>query len=356
MWTNGQYFTVNGTSTLRVWLTPLTIEVPYNEAITGLIGYLRFKPSQSNTELIVKATLVNSDDETIEYGTKSWPYRLGDIDFSPTMLSPGASWISEMLPVPEYIDGVNTNLNPVNMRLKLNLTINGVALDRLLEWTYEAPDVGWMDCDYYTALQFQTTNTAGQRKITATEIIRSYSQFDYNDLWNNDYNPFDFILNYCRMFRISVRVDDKEKKVIFKPIHKYLDDGDNSLDWTNKVDYSQDFVIKPISWENRYIKFNYEENDLKDNKKYLEKYGVNYGEVKIQTEYKFNSETTDLFSNVNSVMGYTPYVNSWNNLSNKLITYILPYEWYTENVDIDNKQQDLFGYFGFVQDGAYLFN
>lgn len=84
LWTNGQYFTVNGTSTLRVYLTPLTIEVPYNEAITGLIGYLRFKPSQSNAELIVKATLVNSDDEIIEYGTKSWPYRLGDIDFSPT--------------------------------------------------------------------------------------------------------------------------------------------------------------------------------------------------------------------------------------------------------------------------------
>lgn len=239
------------------------------------------------------------------------------------------------------------------MRLKLTLELYSVEPGTLLEWVYDGAG-GWMD--YSGDLRVRTTNTAGVRKITTTELIRSYSQFDYNDLWNNDYNPFDFILNYCRMFRISVRVDDKEKKVIFKPIHKYLNEGDNSLDWTQKVDYSKDFVIKPISWENRYIKFNYEENDLKDNKKYLEKYGVNYGELKIQTEYKFNSETTDLFSNVNSVMEYTPYVNSWNNLYNKLITYILPSEWYTENVDLDNKQQNLFGYFGFVQYGAYSFN
>ena len=44
-WSNSQYFTVNGTSTLRVYLTPLTIEVPYTENITGLTGWLRFKSS-----------------------------------------------------------------------------------------------------------------------------------------------------------------------------------------------------------------------------------------------------------------------------------------------------------------------
>ena len=353
LWSTSQYFTVNNNSTLRVWLTPLTIEVPYTGSETGKYGYLRFKQSQANVQLIVTAKLVDRDNETIEYGSKWWGYRLSDITFSQTWLDSGSSWISNSLPVPEYIDGVNSTLNTVNMRLKLTLELYSVEPGTLLEWVYDGAG-GWMD--YSGDLRVRTTNTAGVRKITTTELIRSYSQFDYNDLWNNDYNPFDFILNYCRMFRISVRVDDKEKKVIFKPIHKYLNEGDNSLDWTQKVDYSKDFVIKPISWENRYIKFNYEENDLKDNKKYLEKYGVNYGELKIQTEYKFNSETTDLFSNVNSVMEYTPYVNSWNNLYNKLITYILPSEWYTENVDLDNKQQNLFGYFGFVQYGAYSFN
>ena len=307
---------------------------------------MRFKQSQANAQLTVIAQLVDKDNETIEYGSKQWDYKLSTstINFSEPYLVSGSSWISNSLRVPEYIDGVNQTINPVNMRLKLTVQIDNVASGPLLEWTYDGAG-GWEN--YYGPLQIRTTNTAGVRKITTTDLIRSYSQFDYNDLWNNDYNPFDFILNYCRMFRISIRVDDKQKKVIFKPIHKYLDEGDNSLDWSDKVDYSKDFVVKPISWENRYIKFNYEENDLKDNKKYLEKYGVNYGELKIQTEYKFNSETTDLFSKVNSVMGYTPYVNSWNNLHNNLITYILPSELYTENVDIDNKQQDLFGYFGF---------
>jgi hypothetical protein len=70
------------------------------------------------------------------------------------------------------------------------------------------------------------------------------------------------------MFRIGIRVDDKQKKVIFKPIHKYLNEGDNSLDWTDKVDYSKDFVVKPISWENKYIKFNYDGFDTRSNSKY----------------------------------------------------------------------------------------
>lgn len=83
-WSNGQYFTVNGTSTLRVYLTPLTIEVPYTGSETGKYGYLRFKTSQSNAQLTVIAQLVDKDNETIEYGRTWWGYRLNTstINFS----------------------------------------------------------------------------------------------------------------------------------------------------------------------------------------------------------------------------------------------------------------------------------
>lgn len=85
-WSNSQYFTVNGNSTLRVYLPPLTIEVPYIGSFYGSVGYLRFKTSQSNAQLTVIAQLVDKDNETIEYGRTWWGYRLNisTINFTET--------------------------------------------------------------------------------------------------------------------------------------------------------------------------------------------------------------------------------------------------------------------------------
>ena len=43
--------------------------------------------------------------------------------------------------------------------------------------------------------------------------FRSNSNFTLNDLWNNDYNIFDFIINYCKIFRIGIFVDSFNKQI-----------------------------------------------------------------------------------------------------------------------------------------------
>jgi len=178
-------------------------------------------------------------------------------------------------------------------------------------------------------------------------VHRSYAHFTLNDLWNNDYNLFEEILKYCKMYRISISIDELEKKIIFKPYNKFFENY-TVEDWTNKIDMSKDYTIAPVTLENKYVLFNYEDNKTKMGEEYKTKYGVNYGEYRLITEYNFNSETSKLFDKVHTSIVNTDNVLSWTNLfDNHKIVYSFPSEIYVYNKDKDNKQTDTFGQYFF---------
>ena len=177
--------------------------------------------------------------------------------------------------------------------------------------------------------------------------MRSYTYFTLNDLWNNDYNLFDEILRYCKMYRIYVYTDDYAKKIYFKQYDKYFEDY-SIEDWTNKLDRSKEIIIRPITFENKYVLFNYEDSTTKLGIEYRDKYGFDYGEYRLTTDYNFNIDTTELFKNTKlktSIMA-TDNILSWTNLyDNSKIEYSFPAEIYIYNKDKDNKQVDTFGCF-----------
>ena len=177
--------------------------------------------------------------------------------------------------------------------------------------------------------------------------FKSNSLFTLNDLWNNDYNLFDEVIKYCKMYRISISIDDINKKIVFQPFNKYFENY-TVEDWTDKVDKSKDFNIVPIVFDSKYILFNYKDSNTKLGKEYNEKFGVNYGDYRLKTEYNFNSETKKLFDDITPSIVNTDNVLSWKNLStNHNIVYSFPAEIYVDNKDEDNKQIDLFGAYYF---------
>ena len=189
--------------------------------------------------------------------------------------------------------------------------------------------------------------TGSYKDFILTDKKRSGSPFILNDLWNKEFNLFDEVLKYCKMFRIGIQVDEFNKKIIFKPIYKYFDNY-SILDWTEKVDKSKDFVITPITFENKYVLFNHDDNETKLGQMYKEKYGVNYGDYRLITEYNFNIETKKLFDKVKSPIVNTDNVLSWDNLyTYHSIVYSLPAEISVYNKDKDNKQVNIFGSFYF---------
>ena len=168
-----------------------------------------------------------------------------------------------------------------------------------------------------------------------------------NAFWNNEYNLFTEILNYCKMFRISIIADDVNKKLIFKQTSNYFKDY-KIKDWTDKLDKSKDYKITPVTWDKKYILFNYKDKDTDVASQYKTDYGVNYGEHRIITRYNFNDETTNLFSDIRNTIVYTPNVNSWNDLYDDMkIVYKLPAEIYLDT-NKDSKISNTFGSFFFV--------
>lgn len=177
--------------------------------------------------------------------------------------------------------------------------------------------------------------------------LHSNGTFTLNDLWDNDYNLFGEILKYCKMYRIGISVDEFAKKIKFQSYTKYFYNY-SVTDWTDKIDKSKDYIITPVTWDNKYVLFNYEDNNTKQGVQYRTTYGFNYGDYRLVTEYNFNSDTQKLFENVHTSITNTDNVLSWTNLfDNHKIVYSFPAELYVYCKDDDDKYVNVFGSYFF---------
>jgi hypothetical protein len=137
----------------------------------------------------------------------------------------------------------------------------------------------------------------------------------------------DFFAAICRMFNLYVFEDvDKTKHLLIEPYIDFyrtgagflkLNDlgelllhgqvGDNtgllllsdpvadSIDWSNKVDYSQEISLKPMSELNsRYYDFVYTQDSDYYNDTYFKKYNETYADRKEDTKFQFAEDRTEI--------------------------------------------------------------
>lgn len=172
---------------------------------------------------------------------------------------------------------------------------------------------------------------------------RSGADFNLNDLWNNEFNVFDEIINYCKQYRIGIFCDNINKKLIYKSLSSYFSNY-SIIDWTDKLDMSKEYHIQPISFENKYILFNYEKYATELNNEYNKNFGRNFGEYRLTTQYEFNTEEKALFKHSKVAIPSTDMCLSWGNLyDNFSVIYTLPAEITAYNKDKDEKNIDVFG-------------
>ena len=67
------------------------------------------------------------------------------------------------------------------------------------------------------------------------------------------------------------------------------------LDWSDKVDYSQNIEIEPVVMSTKWLSMKFNSSDTYYEKKYDNKYGFEYGEARINTGYQFNTDTEEVF-------------------------------------------------------------
>lgn len=190
---------------------------------------------------------------------------------------------------------------------------------------------------------------------------RTNSIFTLNTLWNNEYSIYDMILNYCKQFRILISIDDLKKKIKFRKASTFFSNY-NIVDFSKKIDKTKDYIISPLTFNNKYILFNYEENKSQLNTIYKNNNNLNFGEKQLTTNYQFNNETKKLFSKINNGICSTYSDFRWAALVGlpqetdsvmPNVSYFAPAEIFVNCSDKDNNQIDSFGWLFFVRSANF---
>lgn len=121
---------------------------------------------------------------------------------------------------------------------------------------------------------------------------RSGSIWTILDVLGNDFNPFTWMIDYAKRFRLFFDIDYNDKTITLKS--GYF----NTVSYKKvDVDYGKDVKIEPIVDKYKRIDYGYEGGDSKKAVKYYKNYGVQYGDMTIETQINLNNETLHLTPN-----------------------------------------------------------
>lgn len=161
------------------------------------------------------------------------------------------------------------------------------------------PDTGILYIRCESGLSFSITTYNRDKKqtltITATENVRSGRPFRLTDVLG-DFTVYDFFLQYCKMFNLSVICDKNDVKVLTR---ESLFNDSNIYDL--QIDRNS-FTVEPYKLENKYVTFDFKDSDTTYSKNFKSENGFNYGGKKLVTNYNFNTTNQTLTNSFNSVI------------------------------------------------------
>ena len=130
-----------------------------------------------------------------------------------------------------------------------------------------------------------------------TEILISAAQNKVNKkrLLNSEKTPCDYFLSYLKMFNLHIWKDMYENKIYVRQRKNFFNDKIKDIEeW---IDRGDNITIKPLTFENKWLNFNFETiDDTALAKDYVDEFGIKYGCQKIDTNYNFDNSSKDIFS------------------------------------------------------------
>jgi len=125
-----------------------------------------------------------------------------------------------------------------------------------------------------------------------SNTYRSGSIWTIYDILGNDFNPFTWLIDYVKKFRLFFDIDYNTKTITIKSGY-----FDNVTYKDIVVDYSKGMVVEPVVDKYNMVHYGYRENDSKKGIKYYKNRGVEYGDIDIFTGLNINNETLTLTPN-----------------------------------------------------------
>lgn len=116
----------------------------------------------------------------------------------------------------------------------------------------------------------------------------------YNNLsgFFDEFVPFQWLFDFCKKNRYYIEYNQNEKTI--KIYSKYFTVENGMTIVEKNIDYSKEVNIRPLNNEYKYIEFGYKENKNQNLNEYKKTYGVEFGDIKLNTLYKNSNDVLKL--------------------------------------------------------------
>ena len=177
-------------------------------------------------------------------------------------------------------------------------------------------------------IEFPSNNIYTNALITKQSLLKT------------EKTPCDYLLSYCKLFGLYFSKDTVEKTIKIQQRNNYF--TNEVIDWGDRIDYSQDIKITPMIFNNKFYRMSLNGGSDYFSEKYRNEYGIDYGQKRINTNYNFNADTTELldgnvFNKSVPVLGTNKYYRNFYNEDGKKIPAFmvngLKYKLYNQTTD-----------------------
>lgn len=141
----------------------------------------------------------------------------------------------------------------------------------------------------YNANPLSQYLTPIQVLMVSSNRFRSMSTWTINDILGNDFNPFLWMIDFVKQFRLYFDIDYVNKTIRLKK--GYFD----TVTYKNVVvDYSKGVTIEPVIDKYNSVDFGYSANNSTKGALYRKNWGLEYGDINIDTGLEINNDKLSL--------------------------------------------------------------
>ena len=156
---------------------------------------------------------------------------------------------------------------------------------------YGISDIIWDD----VALEECYVDFSGTYDFASFTGTRTGSLFTKQNLLRSEYTPIDYLLSYAKTFGLVFSYDKATDTITLLPRDTYYRSG-MTIDFSERIDYSQEGAITPNLIESRFLEFKNESEGA-----YIEieeaRSGRAYGSQRVNTGDEFSRETKNAIDN-----------------------------------------------------------
>lgn len=125
-------------------------------------------------------------------------------------------------------------------------------------------------------------------KITDVVNVRSGSRVNYTTFMPSGITQLAFVKNFFKPFGMLWEKDMLTNDVSVLTRNEFFA-GYKIIDWTDRIDHSKEISISPLNFNFRYGLLGWKESKTARATQYIDTFGTDYGTMKIDTGYEFDS-------------------------------------------------------------------